>query len=172
MATVFTLLVMSSLTAALPFASAASTVVVTIPPGAGGASAQASNAPGYSPDTITVVIGVNNTVEWINNDTLAGKGTAHTVTDTTQPSGGGFVGSGNLDANQSWSFTFTVPGTYQYHCGYHSWMSGTVVVLAQTAQAPEFPTAALAAVLFAVIAAVVVAAPRLRGAPPVAPGGA
>jgi plastocyanin len=166
---VLALLVVSGLTAALPLASAQSTVVVTIPPGAASAAAAASNAPGYEPDTVTVVIGVNNTVTWMNNDTVAGKGTAHTVTDVTQPAGGGFVSSGNLNANQSYTFTFTVPGTYQYHCAYHSWMMGTVIVLASNTPAPEFPVAWLAVILFAVIAAAILAVPRLRGARPEAP---
>jgi plastocyanin len=154
---------------ALPVVSAApSTVVVSMPSGAGAPA----GAPGYNPDTITVVIGVNNTVMWTNNDTVAGKGTSHTVTPKTQPTGGNWpsTGSGNMLVNASYSFTFTMPGTYTYYCAYHSWMTGTVVVVAaattstatSTSTTPEFPAAALAVVLFAVIAAVIVAAPRLR----------
>jgi nitrite reductase (NO-forming) len=75
---------------------------------------------GYAPDTIHVVIGVNNTVEWMNDDTAA-----HTVTSDT-----GLFDSGYLGPGQSWSWTFTTAGTYSYHCGYHSWMTGTVVVSA------------------------------------------
>ncbi|MFQ5951469.1 MAG: hypothetical protein ACE5KH_05235 [Candidatus Geothermarchaeales archaeon] len=29
----------------------------------------------------------------------------------------------------SWSYTFTEPGTYNYHCVLHHWMTGTIVVL-------------------------------------------
>jgi hypothetical protein len=43
--------------------------------------------------------------------------------------------SGNLDEGQSFSFTFTEPGTYQYRCDYHSDMTGTIVVEA-AAEAP------------------------------------
>ena len=71
----------------------------------------------YSPPTITVVIGVNNTITWINNDNAI-----HTVTDI------GVFDSGNLGFGQSWSYTFTTPGTYQYHCTIHPWMTGTVIV--------------------------------------------
>jgi copper-containing nitrite reductase len=71
----------------------------------------------YSPQTITVVIGVNNTVSWINNDN-----TAHTVTDT------GVFDSGLIEPGQFWSYTFTSPGTYQYRCTIHPWMTGTVIV--------------------------------------------
>lgn len=156
---------------ALPLASASSspsTVVVSIPSGAGSGQ---SAAPGFSPDAITVVIGVNNTVTWTNNDT-SGKGTSHTVTPTTQPSGGSMpsTGSGNISPGAAYSLTFTVPGTYDYHCSYHSWMSGTVIVEAaststSTKSSPEFPASYLALTLFAVIAAVAVVAARLRPSP-------
>jgi len=93
-------------------------VNVTIPSGA----SAPSGAPGFSPDKVTVVIGVNATVWWTNNDAAA-----HTVTgDGNSP----IFNSGNLDSGQSYIFTFTVAGTYTYHCSYHSWMTGTVVVVA------------------------------------------
>ena len=102
--------------------SAASTVKVSMPSGAG----NPSGAPGYAPDKITVIIGVNNTVEWTNNDT-AGTGTSHTVTSV---SGNGSINSGNMPVGAAYSFTFNTPGTYDYLCTYHSWMTGTVVVVA------------------------------------------
>ena len=72
----------------------------------------------YSPPSITVVMGVNNTVTWTNNDNAP-----HTVTATD-----GSFDSGNLNAGQSWTHTFTKPGTYTYRCTYHPWMTGTVIV--------------------------------------------
>lgn len=72
----------------------------------------------YSPPTITVVVGVNSTVTWVNNDIAP-----HTVTADNLS-----FNSGNLDPNQSWTHEFTTPGTYTYHCIYHPWMHGTVVV--------------------------------------------
>jgi plastocyanin len=33
-----------------------------------------------------------------------------------------------LGAGGSWSYTFTTPGTYTYHCSPHPFMKGTVVV--------------------------------------------
>ena len=88
--------------------------VVSIPQGAADQTATTY----YSPPTITVVIGVNSTVTWVNNDDAP-----HTVTATD-----GSFNSGNLDAGQSWSHTFTAPGVYTYYCSYHSWMKGTVIV--------------------------------------------
>jgi nitrite reductase (NO-forming) len=72
----------------------------------------------YSPPTITVVIGVNNTVTWTNNDQAP-----HTVTADNLS-----FDSGAINAGASWSNTFTSPGTYTYHCSYHPWMKGTVIV--------------------------------------------
>jgi plastocyanin len=80
---------------------------------------------GYSPDVVHVVIGINNTVVWTNNDTVP-----HTVTSVAGgiPSGAQAFNSGNLNPGQSWNYTFTQPGTYEYHCIYHFWMKGTVIV--------------------------------------------
>ncbi len=138
----------------LPAASAKSEVMVSIPSGAG----LAASAPGYAPATITVVIGVNNTVTWTNNDNVH-----HTVTPGSEPAGTPWtVGSGDMAQNAVYTFTFTVPGTYTYSCAYHSTMAGTIVVKPGVTTTPEFPAASLAVILFAVIAALMLAAPRLR----------
>lgn len=145
------LLLLSGIATAIPAASAITTIEVSETPGGG----SPSGAPGYAPDKITVVIGVNNTVEWTNDDT----GTHHTVTSA---SGNGTISSGDMAPGATFSYTFTTPGTYDYTCVYHAWMVGTVVVKASTNPSPEFPAAWLALILFAVIAAAVVAAPRIK----------
>ena len=107
----------SPATAAFPQTRAApDPVKVSIPNGTSTNTA----SPGYSPATITVVIGVNNTVTWTNNDL-----SVHTVTANDKS-----FSSGDMAPGVSFSFTFTTPGIYSYHCVYHSWMSGTVVVKA------------------------------------------
>ncbi len=127
--------------------------LVVIPVGSGTNQSSA----GYSPDAITVVIGVNNTVIWLNNDTAP-----HTVTPSTEPASGNWsVGSGNLDSGKSYQFTFTVPGKYTYGCAYHSWMHGTVVVKAGST-VPEFPAGSLALILFVTVIAAVLALSRLK----------
>jgi plastocyanin len=79
------------------------------------------NSVGYSPANVTVILGVNNTVVWSNNDTVI-----HTVTSTD-----GSYNSGTIFSGQDWSHTFTQPGTYSYYfCQYHPWMKGTVIVKA------------------------------------------
>ena len=72
----------------------------------------------FSPSSITVVVGINNTVTWTNDDV----GT-HTVTADNEA-----FDSGYMDPGQSWNYTFTSPGTYPYHCTLHPWMKGTVIV--------------------------------------------
>jgi plastocyanin len=77
-----------------------------------------SSITGFTPATITVVMGVNNTVVWTNDDSVP-----HTVTAYD-----GSFNSGAINPGGSYNFTFTSPGTYEYHCSYHPWMKGTVVV--------------------------------------------
>jgi len=95
-------------------ASASGTVRVSINPGSG----INTTSTYYSPSTITVVIGVNNTVVWTNNDNME-----HTVTATDKS-----FDSGLIEPGQSFSWTFTSPGTYTYFCTLHPWMKGTVIV--------------------------------------------
>jgi plastocyanin len=96
---------------------------VTIPSGASSAPAGYTSglktSYGYLPDSITVVIGKNNTVFWTNDDAAP-----HTVTSSTA----GVFDSGNMNQGATYQFTFTTPGTYAYHCNYHPWMQGTVIV--------------------------------------------
>ncbi len=155
------LIIVSGLALALPGASAQSTVAVEIPNGAGGS---ASAAPGYTPDSITVVVGVNNTITWTNYDT-----TDNTVTSVSVPPGAAAFDSGMLGPTRgmpwqhipggTYTENFTVPGTYQYQCTLHAWMTGTIVVKAAATPVPEFPAASLAAILFVVIAAATLVVP-------------
>ena len=96
-----------------------SSVQISIQSGA----SNSANGPGYSPDRITLVIGTNNTLTWTNNDAVH-----HTVTTSAAPSGASFD-SGNMNQGAAYSCTFTTAGTYQYYCKYHSWMTGTIVVI-------------------------------------------
>ena len=90
-----------------------SVVVVVIQPGA---SVNASL--GFQPAVITVVIGVNNTVIWKNEDS-----DLHDVHSDT-----GMFYSGMIQPGASWTYTFTTPGTYPYHCDPHPWMTGIIIV--------------------------------------------
>ena len=104
-----------STVAGQPGSSSAKTAVVSMLAGSG---TNASTPDAYSPDPITVVVGVNNTVSWANNDS-----SPHTITADD-----GSFGSGNIAPGSSFTYTFTTAGTYKYHCLYHPWMVGTVIV--------------------------------------------
>jgi plastocyanin len=97
-----------------------------------GAGVSAAGAPGYSPANITVIIGVNNTVTWTNKD-----GVNHTVASSSIPVGAADFTSALIAPGGTYSYTFTVPGTYAYHCTLHAWMKGTVIVKA--APSPASP---------------------------------
>jgi plastocyanin len=106
----------------------------------------------YDPDVIKVVIGVNNTVVWRNNDNVA-----HTAT------GINFTGfnTGNIEPGASASYTFNTAGTYPYHCLYHTGMVGTVIVKGSAVSAtstggggiPEFPYQTVGVIIFTVLIA-------------------
>ena len=95
------------------------TVQVSMPNGV-----STSKTLNFQPTSITLVIGVNNSVMWTNND-----GAPHTVTTTSVPSGASTINSGNMNPGATFTYTFTIPGTYKYDCTYHSaWMQGTILV--------------------------------------------
>jgi plastocyanin len=88
---------------------------VVMPQGVG-----ASNTLNFTPKTMVVVIGVNNTVTWTNMDV-----TKHTVHAQDNS-----FSSGDILPGQSFTHTFRTPGNYSYYCDYHSWMRGLVIVKA------------------------------------------
>jgi plastocyanin len=71
----------------------------------------------FTPAALTVKAGT--TVTWTNKDDIP-----HGIAS----SGNGFARSRALDTDDSYSFTFTRPGTYQYFCYIHPHMTGTIVV--------------------------------------------
>jgi plastocyanin len=70
----------------------------------------------FLPPTIDVAVG--GTLTWTNK-----QGVGHTVI-----SNAGKFGSVVLGQNDTFSFKFTAPGTYAYHCSIHPLMKATVVV--------------------------------------------
>ena len=115
--------------------------IVLIPDGSSLAGSARNN---FEPETITVVIGVNNTVRWENHDL-----TLHSVIATSDddplfynatkvqcenndydncvviPSNNFLLPGGTFE------FTFTKPGVFDYHMVPHPWMQGTVIVQEQ-----------------------------------------
>jgi len=70
----------------------------------------------FDPPTITVSAGT--TVTWINRD-----GTVHTVTSED-----GRLASAGLNNGEQFSYRFTAPGTYAYHCALHPHMMARIIV--------------------------------------------
>ena len=70
----------------------------------------------FGPETLTVA--VNSTVTWVNKDDIP-----HVIA-----SNDGLFKSKALDTDQSFSYTFTKPGTYPYYCSIHPKMVGKIVV--------------------------------------------
>ena len=74
----------------------------------------------FLPQRVTVKAGT--TVTWSNDDD-----DSHTVASSSK-----FFKSKALDTGDKFSFTFTTPGTYDYICSVHPYMTGAVVVEAAT----------------------------------------
>jgi len=73
----------------------------------------------FGPQKLTVKVG--DTVTWINEDDIP-----HTVVSV------GKFRSKALDTEDKYAFTFTTAGTYEYFCGLHPHMQGSIVVEAAT----------------------------------------
>lgn len=93
-------------------------------------SSNESNGKFFVPKDARTTLEINNRVAWQNNDI-----TAHTVT-----SDDGYVDKINGDFDtiktiglvspgETWEFTFTAAGTYNYHCEPHPWMEGSIEVI-------------------------------------------
>ena len=65
-----------------------------------------------------VTIKVGDTITWINKDSYS-----HTV-----KANNGEFESGDLANGATFNFTFTKEGTYDYICGIHTFMTGTITV--------------------------------------------
>lgn len=70
----------------------------------------------FGPQTVTVPVGA--TVTWTNRDDIP-----HTIVSTD-----GVFKSKVRDTDETFSYTFTKPGTYPYYCSVHPKMTGQIVV--------------------------------------------
>ncbi len=93
----------------------APTTAPTTAPSGGNSVTIASFA--FSPDSLTVKVGTK--VTWTNNDSVG-----HTATADQ----GAFNSPTISSSGGTYSFTFTHPGTFTYHCAIHPSMTATIIV--------------------------------------------
>ncbi len=75
----------------------------------------------FSPNKVTVTPGTK--ITWVNHDDVP-----HTIADKNKR-----FRSSALDTDESYSYTFTAPGTYEYFCTLHPQMLATIIVAAPAA---------------------------------------
>ena len=136
MGALFGVLTLVAILAIAPSAFAQeSGTTVNISAGAGSSPncAQANNC--FDQDVINVATGT--TVEWKNNDKVS-----HTVTSGTPSDNqtGTIFDSSLIASGKDFSFTFNNPGTYNYFCQVHPWMTGQVIVGAAAASSSTSST--------------------------------
>ena len=68
----------------------------------------------FSPATLNIKVG--DTVKWTNDDQPV-----HAIASAN-------FASSNLNTGDSYSFTLTQPGSYDYHCAIHPFMAGKIIV--------------------------------------------
>jgi plastocyanin len=108
----------SSKTAATPTTSAATTASTTATTAAASGNAVTIQNFSFNPGNESVKVGTK--VTWTNQDSF--NHTVKTIKGPAKPD------STPIQPGKSFSYVFTKPGTYQYICGIHNNMHGTVVV--------------------------------------------
>jgi plastocyanin len=109
----------SAIVAAALGAATATALAAVVLPGWADTAPQAVSIDNFTftPQTTTVKAGT--TVTWTNKDDIP-----HGIASSNNA----FTKSKALDTDDSYSFKFTTPGTYQYFCYIHPHMVGTIVV--------------------------------------------
>ncbi len=117
----------SCMVTSLPAFAEGSNISINITGGSEASQSCVSEKSCYYPDVITV--SPNTMVTWTNIDS-----TTHTVT-SGEPSEN--VTDVMFDSDQiapaaTYSYMFMSPGTYDYFCSIHPWMTGQIIVSAST----------------------------------------
>ena len=85
----------------------------------------------FEPQYLTVVLGINNTVSWINKSDAGNEIDAtHNQPDPMFENGP--YSHGTMLPGKSFNFTFTKLGEFEYHAQPHPWLQGSVLVLPQS----------------------------------------
>jgi plastocyanin len=92
-----------------------------VAPPASGATTHSVTIAGYAFQPAALTIHAGDTVTWTNQDVAP-----HDVTTTAGPVA---IHGATMEKGQSWSYQFTVPGSYAYICSIHPDMTATLTVL-------------------------------------------
>jgi plastocyanin len=84
------------------------------------AGEQTINISNYAFNPATITISAGTTVTWTNSDSAT-----HKVVSDSNPAA---FSSGDITQGGTYLFTFSTPGTYDYHCQIHPSMKGTITV--------------------------------------------
>jgi plastocyanin len=123
----------------------------------------------YAFQPLHINITTGTIVIWTNHDSVA-----HTVTSSSGPNqnqtvgGSPLINSGNMNPNQSFNYTFDLPGYYPYQCAYHFTtpsMNGWIVVTGNPVVPPTpgpssnsgFPWPLVVGLMVAAVAVILVA---------------
>jgi plastocyanin len=115
---------------------AASTALVTTPPAVAEESPVSIKNFAYAPGNRQVNAG--GTVTWSNDEAMVPHDVSTRIPGRPDPVLP--FESPLLTPGESFSFTFSEPGVYQYYCSLHPAMLGTVTVVAVPSIVPELPT--------------------------------
>jgi plastocyanin len=102
-----------------PPPSEAGTVAPSTPM-TGAASVAKVSIDNFDFDPKELVVTAGTTVTWVNADDVS-----HTATSNASPP---LFDSKNLHPNDQFSFEFKTPGTYDYFCKPHPYMTGKIIV--------------------------------------------
>jgi plastocyanin len=80
----------------------------------------------YEPPTLTLTVGLNNTVVWNDQDTTV----LHKVISVSVPPGGTMWDFENMSGGNSYCVTLSAPGTYTYEIYLNYIEEGTIIVKA------------------------------------------
>lgn len=101
------------------------TAQVTIAPGA----SLASNGRFFEPRDLRTTIGIDNRVQWTNNDETSHSITSDTYVDRINGKFDSMDTIGLVAPGSTYEFTFTAVGEYEYYCVPHPHMQGVVEVI-------------------------------------------
>ena len=113
------MLLLACLSAGCASYQSPATPAATTPAPAAGANSISIKNFAFSPVTLMVKTGTS--VTWTNDD-----GASHAI--VSDPGTPVTFTSDSLANGASYTFTFTQPGTYTYHCSIHPSMKGTIIV--------------------------------------------